>query len=47
MPDGSTLATFAAAAVVLVALPGPNMLYLLARSVSEGQRAGGPLGARD
>jgi len=40
MPDGSTLATFAAAAVVLVALPGPNMLYLLARSVSEGRRAG-------
>ena len=40
MPDGSTLATFAAAAVVLVALPGPNMLYLVARSVSDGRRAG-------
>ena len=40
MPDGPTLATFAAAAVVLVAIPGPNMLYLLARSVSEGRRAG-------
>ena len=40
MPDGSTLAAFAAAAFVLVAIPGPNMLYLLARSISEGRRAG-------
>jgi threonine/homoserine/homoserine lactone efflux protein len=40
MPTGSSLVTFAAAAFVLVALPGPNMLYLLARSISEGRRAG-------
>jgi threonine/homoserine/homoserine lactone efflux protein len=40
MPSSSTLLAFAAAAFLLVALPGPNMLYLLARSVSEGRRAG-------
>ena len=40
MPSTSTLLTFAVAAFLLVALPGPNMLYLLARSVSEGRRAG-------
>jgi len=40
MPSPSTLAAFALAAFLLVALPGPNMLYLLARSVSEGRRAG-------
>jgi threonine/homoserine/homoserine lactone efflux protein len=40
VPSASTLATFAAAAFALVALPGPNMIYLVARSVSEGKRAG-------
>ena len=41
MPSSSTLVAFAAAPFLLVALPGPNMLYLLARSISEGRRAGG------
>jgi len=40
VPSPSTLAAFAAAAFALVALPGPNMMYLLARTVSEGRRAG-------
>ena len=40
MPSGSTLAAFAAAAFVLIAVPGPNMMYLVARSVSQGRRAG-------
>jgi threonine/homoserine/homoserine lactone efflux protein len=40
MPTGSSLVTFAIAAFLLVALPGPNMLYLLGRSISEGRRAG-------
>jgi threonine/homoserine/homoserine lactone efflux protein len=40
VPATSTLLAFSLAAVLLVALPGPNMFYLLARSVSEGRRAG-------
>ena len=40
MPSASTLATFAVAAFALVALPGPNMIYLVAASVSDGRRAG-------
>jgi threonine/homoserine/homoserine lactone efflux protein len=40
MPAPSTLAAFALAASALIALPGPNILYLLARSISEGRRAG-------
>jgi threonine/homoserine/homoserine lactone efflux protein len=39
VPSTSTLAAFSIAAFLLVALPGPNMFYLLARSVSEGRRA--------
>ena len=40
VPSTSTVLAFTAAAFLLVALPGPNMLYLLARSISEGRRAG-------
>jgi threonine/homoserine/homoserine lactone efflux protein len=40
VPSSSTLAAFAAAAFVLIAVPGPNMIYLVARSLSEGRRAG-------
>jgi threonine/homoserine/homoserine lactone efflux protein len=40
VPSPSTLAAFAAAAFVLIAIPGPNMIYLVARSLSEGRRAG-------
>jgi threonine/homoserine/homoserine lactone efflux protein len=40
VPSASTLAAFAVAAFALVALPGPNMIYLVAASVSDGRRAG-------
>jgi threonine/homoserine/homoserine lactone efflux protein len=40
MPSTSTLAAFTIAAFVLIAVPGPNMIYLVARSLSEGRRAG-------
>jgi threonine/homoserine/homoserine lactone efflux protein len=40
VPSASTLAAFAAAAFVLIAIPGPNMIYLVARSLTEGRRAG-------
>lgn len=40
MPSGSTIATFAAAAVVLLLIPGPAVLYILNRSVSDGRQAG-------
>ena len=33
MPSASTLVAFAAAAFVLIAVPGPNMIYLLSRSI--------------
>jgi threonine/homoserine/homoserine lactone efflux protein len=33
MPSPATLAAFAAAAFVLIAVPGPNLIYLVARSV--------------
>ena len=35
-----TLALFAAAALGLVLIPGPNVVYITTRSVSEGRRAG-------
>ncbi|HWP42305.1 MAG TPA: LysE family translocator [Blastocatellia bacterium] len=40
MPSWSTLSVFIAAAAVLVFLPGPNTLYIIARSVQQGRRAG-------
>ncbi|MBB3611516.1 LysE family translocator [Rhizobium sp. BK602] len=40
MPDLSTLTVFAAAAVVLTATPGPDMLLIASRSVSQGRAAG-------
>ncbi len=40
MPESSTLILFAAAACVLVFTPGPNTLYIIARSVSQGRTAG-------
>jgi threonine/homoserine/homoserine lactone efflux protein len=40
MPEPGTLAVFALAALALVALPGPNLLYITARSLAEGRRAG-------
>lgn len=40
MVDGTTLSLFAATALVLVITPGPNTLYIITRSVQQGQRAG-------
>ena len=40
MPDASTLALFLGATLALNVTPGPDMLYVIARSGSEGRRAG-------
>jgi threonine/homoserine/homoserine lactone efflux protein len=39
-PDGSTLAVFCAAALLLLVIPGPAVLYIVAQSVSRGRMAG-------
>jgi threonine/homoserine/homoserine lactone efflux protein len=40
VPEPTTLALFAAAAVALLVIPGPAVLYIVAQSVSGGRRAG-------
>ncbi|GAC1044097.1 LysE family translocator [Rhizobium sp. No.120] len=40
MPDFSTIILFGAAALVLTATPGPDMLLIASRSVSQGRSAG-------
>jgi threonine/homoserine/homoserine lactone efflux protein len=40
MPASSTLALFALAALALIAIPGPNMIYIATRSMAEGRGAG-------
>lgn len=40
MPSGSTLLAFTAATVLLILLPGPAMLFLLARGIAGGRRVG-------
>jgi threonine/homoserine/homoserine lactone efflux protein len=40
MPDWSTLILFLAAASILVFMPGPNTLYIIARSISQGRTVG-------
>ena len=40
MPDSATLLAFSAAALVVLLIPGPGVLYVIARSLSQGQRAG-------
>jgi threonine/homoserine/homoserine lactone efflux protein len=40
MPAPSTLALFALAAIALIAIPGPNMLFVAAQSMAGGRRAG-------
>ncbi|WP_262071749.1 LysE family translocator [Stenotrophomonas sp. Marseille-Q5258] len=40
MPDASALLAFALVALVMVLTPGPNMVYLISRSVSQGRVAG-------
>jgi threonine/homoserine/homoserine lactone efflux protein len=39
VPSGTTLLVFAAASVAVVAVPGPNVLFVLARGVGGGRRA--------
>ena len=40
MPTLSTLGLFAAAALALLVIPGPSVLYVVTRSVEQGRRAG-------
>lgn len=40
MPEWSTIWLFLAAATVLVAIPGPNILYIVTRGVHQGRAAG-------
>jgi len=40
MPETQTLALFALASLVLVVVPGPAVLYIVTRSVSQGRSAG-------
>ena len=40
MPPGSNLALFALAALALLAVPGPAVLYVIAQSVEHGRRGG-------
>jgi threonine/homoserine/homoserine lactone efflux protein len=40
MPEPSTLALFAVAAVTLLVIPGPAVLYIVTRSVDQGRAAG-------
>lgn len=40
MPDLQTLAVFSAAAVLFAVIPGPAVLYVVTRSVSQGRSAG-------
>ena len=40
MPDSGTFLAFAAASLALLAVPGPSVLYIVARSVEQGRRAG-------
>jgi threonine/homoserine/homoserine lactone efflux protein len=40
MPDLPTLLLFAGSAATLVLIPGPNLIYIVTRSVESGRRAG-------
>jgi threonine/homoserine/homoserine lactone efflux protein len=40
MPDWSKLSLFMSVTAALVFMPGPNTLYIIARSVNQGRRAG-------
>jgi threonine/homoserine/homoserine lactone efflux protein len=40
MPTTATLGLFAAASVLLALTPGPNLLYLVSRTLCQGRRAG-------
>ncbi|HEY7607249.1 MAG TPA: LysE family translocator [Actinomycetes bacterium] len=40
MPEASTLALFTLAAITLLVIPGPSVLYIVTRSVDQGRAAG-------
>jgi threonine/homoserine/homoserine lactone efflux protein len=40
MPDATTLLAFALVSLGMVLTPGPNMIYLISRSISQGRMAG-------
>ena len=40
MPDGTLLLGFVAASLVVLLIPGPGVLYVVARSIGQGRRAG-------
>ena len=40
MPEPSTLLLFAASAAALVLIPGPNLVFIITRSIEAGRRAG-------
>jgi threonine/homoserine/homoserine lactone efflux protein len=40
MPSPVTILGFAAATIALVAIPGPNLIYIVTRSASQGRRSG-------
>ena len=40
MPETSTLVLFVVAAMALLLIPGPVVLYTVARSINQGRRAG-------
>src|SRR3954451_315369 len=40
MPEPATLGLFAAAALALLVVPGPAVIYVITRSASQGRRAG-------
>ena len=40
MPEGSTLAVFVVAALALLVVPGPAVLYIVARGIDQGRAAG-------
>ena len=39
MPTAPTLVAFAIAAIALVAVPGPNLIYIITRGIQQGRRA--------
>ena len=40
MPAWATLGVFAVAALALLAVPGPSVLYIVTQSIRDGRRAG-------
>lgn len=40
VPEPSTLVVFAVCALALVAVPGPNLIYIVTRSIDQGRAAG-------